>query len=251
MSVYVWGRCNGVLQESYKTWNSRNGLCLVTGGIRLLFPFTVYTPSRVKLLSFLASVCVYMYTYTYVCKHTRILYISTYMCIYTNTHVYVYPERGESSINICWMNEQMNACLIEVLNTFWWLSDMFIQIDTHDLVLNCIPGTSFVYSTGMISLNPHNNPIRHVLLFHPQFIGEETEAGSSEWTGFKWTGFTAGQRWVGIHSQASVTLEPLVLTTMTLHSPEEGQPRHLLQAAPWKGNMEVQNDLLVAIAQGL
>ena len=59
MSVCVWGKCNGVLQESYKTWNYRNGLCLVTGGIRLPFSFTVYIPSRVKLLSFLVSVYTY------------------------------------------------------------------------------------------------------------------------------------------------------------------------------------------------
>lgn len=132
MSVCVWGRCNGVLQESYKIWNSRNGLCLITGGIRLPFPFTVYIPSRVKLLSFLVSV----YTYESIhISHTYMLYMCIYMCIYTNMHVHVYPESGECSI-ICvkWTYEWIHV-LLEVLNTFWWLSDMFMQIYVHDLVL--------------------------------------------------------------------------------------------------------------------
>lgn len=50
---------------------------LVTGGMRLLFSFTIYSPSGVKLLSFLISVCVCMYIY-----YTYVLCVFICMCIW-------------------------------------------------------------------------------------------------------------------------------------------------------------------------
>lgn len=45
----------------------------------------------------------------------------------------------------------------------------------------------------------HTNPHTHL---HPQFIDGETKAGGEDCTG---SNHTAGQQWVGIQSQASVT----------------------------------------------
>lgn len=100
--------------------------------------------------------------------------------------------------NMCQMNLWMNTYLIEVLNTFWW--QWHIYADTHpQFSAYYIPGTFLVHSTGTISFNPHNNPSRHGLLFHPLSVGEETEARSGEWTDFRshsWRGLTARPLWL-------------------------------------------------------
>ena len=48
--------------------------------------------------------------------------------------------------NMCQMNLWTNTYLIEVLNTFWWLSDIFMQIHTHNLVLTIYWAAILLYS---------------------------------------------------------------------------------------------------------